>query len=301
MNADYLHDDMLPLGAFERIGGRMSLFKGKGKAPKAPNYEKLAQQTADYDLRNTRAQTMANRPTQISPYGTHTWKQDPKNPDKWIETTTLSGPGQQIFDLSNDVSIDALSDPNIDESALPGRMVNAGENMTDALMRRLQPQLDRQREALRTQLANQGITLGSEAYDTSYRNQNERENDMLTSAQIQGIQAGDAARQSALQEQIAIKNQPINVMNAIRGGSQITNPSFGSAPMSGKAAGPDLMGAGNAGYQGALNSYNAQPNYMQGLFGLGGTILGAPGGSAGAALGGAIGNGLGSIGKWLGF
>lgn len=301
MNSDYLHDDMLPLGAFERIGGRMMLFKGKGKAPKAPNYEKLAQKTADLDLRNTRSQTRANRVNQTNPYGTLTWTQDAKNPDLWTQTTALSEPGQQILDKSNALSIDALDNASIDESELPGRMVNAGETMTDALMRRLQPQLDRQREALRTQLANQGVTLGSEAYDTSYRDQNQRENDLLTSAQIQGIQAQDAARNQALQEQIAIKNQPINTVNAIRSGSQITNPTFGGTPTAGKAASPDLMGAGQASYQGALNSYNAQPNYMQGLFGLGGTILGAPGGSAGAALGGAIGSGIGKIGNWLGF
>jgi len=300
MNSDYLHDDMLPLGAFERIGGRMRLFKGKGKAPKAPNYEKLAQQTADLDLRNTRAQTVSNRPNQINPYGTHTWQQDPNNQDMWTETTTLSKPGQDILDQSNALSIDALNNAKINGAALPARMVNAGETMTDALMRRLQPQLDTQREALRTQLANQGISLGSEAYDTSYRNQNQRENDLLTSAQIQGIQAGDASRESALQEQILRKNQPINMVNAIRSGSQITNPNFGSAPMAGKGASPDLMGAANAGYQGKLNAYNAQPDYMQGLFGLGGTILGAPGGSAGAALGGAIGSGIGKIGNWLG-
>lgn len=302
MNFDYLHDDMLPLGAFERIGGRMRLFKGKGKAPKAPNYEKLAQQQADLDLRNTRVQTMANRPSEINPYGTRTWSQDPNNPDNWTVTNSLSEPGQQIFDKSNALSIDALNNANIDQAALPGRMVNAGEDMTSAVMRRLQPQLDRQREALRTQLANQGISLGSEAYNTSYRDQNQRENDLLTSAQIQGIQAGDASRQQALQEQIAMKNQPINMINAIRGGSQITNPTFGNFAQSGKAAAPDLMGAGQAGYQGALNSYNSQPSMMNGLFGLGSTLLGAPSGSGGSMLmNGAINAGMAAMGLPPGF
>lgn len=294
MNIDDLHENMLPLGAFERVGGRMKLFGGgKAKAPKAPNYQALAQQQADLDLRNTRSQTTANRPTEINPYGTRTWEQDPNNPDNWTVTNKLSEPGQQILDQSNQLSIDALSNAKVDPSTLPGRMVNAGETMDQALMRRLQPQLDRQRDALRTQLVNQGISLGSEAYDQSYRQQNERENDLLTSAQIQAIQAGDASRQSALQEQFALQNQPINLVNAIRGGSQITNPTFGNFAQAGKSQTPDLMGAGQAQYQGALNSYNSQPDIMGGLFGLGGTILGGPTGSLGGMLGGKIGGILG--------
>ncbi|MFV1152015.1 hypothetical protein QMK98_29875, partial [Klebsiella pneumoniae] len=105
--------------------------------------------------------------------------------------------------------------------------------------------------------------------------------------------AGDASRQSALQEQFALQNQPINLVNAIRGGSQITNRTFGNFAQAGKSQTPDLMGAGQAQYQGALNSYNSQPDIMGGLFGLGGTILGGPTGSLGGMLGGKIGGILG--------
>lgn len=48
---------------------------GKSSAPPAPDYQAAAQQTAQGNLEAARYATIANRPTQITPYGTSSWTQ----------------------------------------------------------------------------------------------------------------------------------------------------------------------------------------------------------------------------------
>lgn len=48
---------------------------GKSSAPPAPDYGAAAKETAASNLEASRYATIANRPTQITPYGTSTWKQ----------------------------------------------------------------------------------------------------------------------------------------------------------------------------------------------------------------------------------
>ncbi|NDF39599.1 MAG: hypothetical protein EB140_11840, partial [Proteobacteria bacterium] len=56
---------------------------------------------------------------------------------------------------------------------------------------------------LQTQLANQGIPPGSEAYRAAMTEQNQRENDLVSQAALQGISLDQAARQQAFGEQSA--------------------------------------------------------------------------------------------------
>jgi hypothetical protein len=50
-----------------------------------------------------------------------------------------------------------FENPNIDKSTLPAAPINAGMTAQQAMMSRLQPTLERNEEALRARLANQGI------------------------------------------------------------------------------------------------------------------------------------------------
>jgi hypothetical protein len=75
------------------------------------------------------------------------------------------------------------------------------------------------------------------------------------------------------------RNEPINTLNAVRSGSQVTTPNqfYVNAPQQATTAGADLLGAagmtGNANIA-AANAQNAQQNaMMQGLFSLGGAAL----------------------------
>jgi hypothetical protein len=58
----------------------------------------------------------------------------------------------------------------------------------EALMSRLTPQIDRDRDALQTRLANQGITQGSEAYQQGVDEQNRQVNDLRMQAVMAGGQ-----------------------------------------------------------------------------------------------------------------
>lgn len=84
---------------------------------------------------------------------------------------------------------------NLDLSGVSRMPVNAGMTGQQAILQRLSPQLERQREGLRTQLINQGLRPGTEAYARAMEQQGQQENDLLTQAALQGINVDMAANQ----------------------------------------------------------------------------------------------------------
>lgn len=80
-----------------------------------------------------------------------------------------------------------------------------------------------------------------------------------TSAQQFGQDS--AARAQQLQELYQQQQNPLNMLNALRSGSQVTAPQFGSgggAGGGGGVAGTDLIGLANNQYNGQLGAYNGQ-------------------------------------------
>lgn len=90
----------------------------------------------------------------------------------------------------------------IDKSQLPSYGINPGEAYESAIMRRLQPTIQRDRNALTANLANQGIVPGTKAYQTAMTLQNQKENDALTSAIVGGMDTGLRANQQAYGQQV---------------------------------------------------------------------------------------------------
>jgi hypothetical protein len=88
----------------------------------------------------------------------------------------------------------------LDLNGLPQAPINAGQTAQDAIFSRLNPTLSRDDEALRTRLANQGIQLGSSAYNREMDLQGQRANDLRLQAAAQGISLDQAARQQAFGE-----------------------------------------------------------------------------------------------------
>ena len=82
-----------------------------------------------------------------------------------------------------------------DMSGVARMPVNAGMTGQQAIMNRLQPQLAQQSAATAQQLANQGITPGSEAYNNAMRDQSQSQNDLLSQAALQGIGLDMSANQ----------------------------------------------------------------------------------------------------------
>jgi hypothetical protein len=88
----------------------------------------------------------------------------------------------------------------INTSDLAAMPINAGTSAQQAIMSRLQPQINQQRSQLQTQLANQGITPGSAAYENAMNEQMRSENDLLSQAALQGLNLDMTARQQGLGE-----------------------------------------------------------------------------------------------------
>lgn len=277
-------------------GRHTPLGGGKGGgAPPPPDYAGAARATAQGNLEAARANIAANRVNQYTPYGSleYTMSGEDKygNP-MWTATQKFAPEQQKLFDIQNALSIgtgqlgqqglkyveNMISQP-FDTSQLPSLGINPSESYTDAYIRRLAPVMQQSREALEQNLANQGIGIGSEAYDRAMRNFEQKQNDLLLGAATQGFGVGQAARQQRFGELAYQRNEPLNTLNAVRSGAQVTSPTFINAPQQVPTAGPDLLGAANALYSNQLAAYNAQQaanaNMMGGLMGLGGTLGGA--------------------------
>lgn len=264
-------------------------------------------------------------------------------------TTTLS-PGQQtLLDQNTSIStnlnnlalqgigyVGQTANRPIDQSSLPSLRAGLGttdmqnsynfsnvgampsssdftadrDRITDAMMQRMQPYMDRQREALDTRLANQGITHGSEAYASDYDVHNRGVNDQRLGALIAGDQeqqrlfqnamgirqqgVGEAvqqgnfnntslgnefnqglasgqfnnqARQQAIQEQDYFRNQPLNMLNALRSGNQVTTPQFGNVSAGSNIAAAPVYQASQDQYAAAMQQYQAQMQARSGLLG----------------------------------
>jgi hypothetical protein len=97
-------------------------------------------------------------------------------------------------------------------------------------------------------------------------------------------------RQAQLQERLGLRNQPLNEISALLSGSQVTMPQFNPFSAQGIGAAPigSYMGQN---YSNALQASNAQ---NAGLFGLGGSAMGALGTIMGGPLGGMAGAAAGS-------
>jgi len=267
--------------------------KGGGSAPPPPDYAGAARETAAGNLEAARANIAANRVNQYTPYGSLEYEvsgEDKFGNPMWKATQSLAPAQQQLLDYQNKASlglgeltgkglgyVSNMLDNPFDTSQLPSTGFNPSQTYQEAYMQRLAPQIQQGRERLEQQLANQGIQLGSEAYDRAMRNQAQRENDLLLGATTQGFGVGQQARQSALQEQAYLRNEPLNTLSAVRTGAQVQGPTFVNPAMQANTAGPDILGATQMGYNANLaasNAQNAANNAMtQGLFSLGSAAL----------------------------
>jgi hypothetical protein len=270
----------------------ISMANGKAKAPPAPDYTAAARETSAGNLESARATAAANRTNQVTPYGNLTYTANPGTDaygnTLYTATQTLSPEQQKIYEQESqlneglmstankglDYANEVLSKPGVDTSKLPSYGINPGETYSDAIMRRLQPQIAQQSEMSDAQLANQGIAQGTEAYQNAKRQLAMSQNDRQLGAITSGMNVGLGANQQAFQQEAYNQMQPINVINALRSGSQVQNPSFANTPNQAQTAGADILGATQAGYNAQLANVNAQNaasgGFMSGLMGLGG-------------------------------
>lgn len=98
-----------------------------------------------------------------------------------------------------------------------GGVDDVQNKVEQAILSRLEPQFTRDEDALRTRLANQGITASSspEAFGKDFEKLTQARND----ARMQAVLTGVQARPQALNEALMIRGLPMQELNAIRGGT----------------------------------------------------------------------------------
>ena len=185
--------------------------------------------------------------------------------------------------LSNPYSYEGMPDAPVADAEARQQTIDA---INSQYASRLDPQFADAQTALETQLANQGIGVGSDAYTKAMESQNRSRNDAYQSAMNAAITGGGAeqsrlfglqgnARERAIQEYERIRNAPLNEVSALMSGTQINNPTFSAIPQTGISP-TDIAGPINTAYQGSMNNYNQQIGAnnaaMGGLFGLGGAV-----------------------------
>ena len=92
---------------------------------------------------------------------------------------------------------------SLDLSGVAAMPVNAGTTGQQAILSRLDPQIQQSNQALTQQLANQGVTQGSEAYNNAMRTQQQGTNDLYTQAALQGINLDTAANQQGYNQALS--------------------------------------------------------------------------------------------------
>lgn len=255
------------MGAVASGLGLLSGLTGNKSSASTPDYAAAAN-----------ADTQANRVNQYTPYGSSTWSQNGNN---WTNTQTLSPEQQGLLNqqtaikgtLGNTANVLAQNLGSTLGSALPSSYDpnQATNSATENIMSRVNPMLDRQNTQLQAQLANQGVTAGSEAYKNAQTDFGQQRNDAYQQAALQGINLGQSQQQQSYNQQMTNRNQPLNELNALQNGSQVTNPTFSSTP----TASSQVNAAQNT-YNANQNSVNASnannANLSNGLFGLGATM-----------------------------
>jgi len=238
---------------------------------------------------------------------------------------------------------------SVDTTNVPTYNSEYVQGVTNQALDYMRPEMQAQREALDAQLAAQGITPGSEAYNNAQRRFDDQQSRDQYNAVRLGMEQGNAMYRNQLagneqqfgqnlsagqfgnaamgqQNSLNLANtqfnnqnemtsyqqrmlntefdnnlrnaqiaeaqmrqqQPLNNMNALVTGQQVSMPNMPQFNTAQRAQAPQYLNAANMGYQADLNAYNAQQagagNMMGGLFSLGGAALG------GAGMAGGFGN-----------
>ena len=265
----------------------------KPDTPTPPNPVAVAAAQTGTNIATASANANLNNVNQVTPDGSLTYDQtstytytDPSTGQsyqvpRFTATQRLSGAQQGIHDtnvgtqqnlatLAKDQSgrlNGLLSAPvDLNNASVEGRLSELGRA-------RLDPQFAQQREGLMTRLSNQGIKLGSEAYDRAMTQQTQGQNDAYNQLYLTG-------RGQAVQEKLTERNQPINEISALLSGSQVSQPNF-IHPNNYNIPTTDYAGIVNNNYAQQVSAYNSQ-NAANGA--MWGGLLGAGGQLASAGI-----------------
>lgn len=298
-------------------------------APAAPDYAAAAQETAAGNLEMMELQTRANRPDQYTPWGTLTWEElegtaGTWNPETrrmeggteggWIQNITLNEDQQAALDQQLGITRqrselagglmgrmeDEFGDVmDWDQFGAMGDRIEGGDyynqSAEDALYgrstSRLDPRFEQKREATESQLRNQGLRPGDEAYDTAMLNLGNEETDAYQQAQygatigagaegarMQGMDVSAGGfntqlRQQQISEEMQRRGFSLNEINAILSGQQVAMPGMPGFNTAGVTQGADMTGAAQDSYSAEMDAFSAQQAMTQSVLNAGASAM----------------------------
>ena len=154
---------------------------------------------------------------------------------------------------------DYLAKPfSLDNSAVEGRLFELGKGQLDPVFARNQQNLEQS-------LANRGVKMGSGAYQRQMEDFSKSRDSAYNDLLLRG-------HSTAAQDLLTERNQPLNEINALLSGSQVSQPNWVNAPQS-QVANTDYAGLVQNNYANQMAGYNQRQQMFGdiagGLFGLG--------------------------------
>lgn len=311
----------LPLRAFRKALGknRPATLEGGGKggsAPSAPDPWVVAQSTTAANNAAAQFNKALNLNNYSNPFGSQQSTQvgtDPatgapiyntnisaSGPLQGLINSSMSAAGNGSTQVSN--ALFGLGGLNtqlagLNSSIDPNAAQLAGQRGQDAAYaaqtQYLDPRFSQGQTSLESQLANQGLTPGSQAYDNAMKNFNLSKNQAYSDAANQSILTGQQIGTQMLQNELATAGQKANLLGQ-QGANYGQMANLAQLPFSQLATLAGLV-PGNTGtaqaatspaniaqamqnqYAGQMNQYNtgvaSANSTMGGLFGLGGAGL----------------------------
>jgi hypothetical protein len=255
--------------------------------PAAPDPVVTANAQQNMNQNTATTQQLLNMTNQVTPDGSLTYTQSGNNTftgadgksysvPQFTATQSLSPTGQQLHDLTDTSKVN-LANAGVTASKKIGDILGSNVDLSNDAVEnrllqlgtaRLQPQFARDDQALRTQLINSGIRQGSDAWNTEMTRQSQSKNDALDQLILSG-------HQTAVNDILTQRNQPLNEISALMSGSQVGQPNLTNTPQT-QVGGVDYAGMVANNYNAQNDQYKTQVGQqnalMGGLFGLAGTV-----------------------------
>ena len=265
------------------LGSSLTGGGSKGpQLPQQPDYVGAANAQSAGTINASLANNYMSQPDVNTPFGSQTWSQTGSN------TINIPGYGNiSIPHMQQNVTLSPEQQALYEQqTGLKGNLLGqAGQNLSQPfssnaqgiadqaygqMTARLDPQWAHNEEMQKSQLANQGLAAGGEAYDNAMRDFNNAKNDAYSQANLQSLQL----MPQTYQIDQGIRDLPLNELSSLSNSNAVSTPQFQPTQYSQGAQGPNLLGATGqqSGYNQSLyNSQVQQQNAMlQGLMGLGG-------------------------------
>lgn len=244
--------------------------------PTPPDPVATAQAQTQSNRETAIANANLNRYNQYGPQGSVEWNVVGTNADGTprYEQRTSYNPGEQQVYNTNLATRQNVGQIGLNSSQRIGDLLNTNFNpgdevaarLNDLGRKRLDPRFAQEQATLEQQLANKGITMGSEAYDRAMDRFGQTKNDAYNQLALTG-------NQQAWQQAVAERSMPINEVTALMSGSQVQQPWMGGQQQT-NMANTDVAGIYNQAFQNQMGIYNAEMNQQNAMIGGAAGIIG---------------------------